>query len=314
VLLWFDDSITQTIAENGRAAVAQRQEESRRLAAAVAPASTTAEPVIARRQERVEQETCLIKLQTYEQSGGRSVQLPCGATSGTTSCGRRCQSIGERITQVQKEIAGLDKQVAAAQLVDAQSAKRRQDELDRIDARAGEDSAAIAANFSDDYLARVTALEQLKERSAQVEIVELFMIALFVCVDILPLTMKLSTSMGEYEYVRDTMLLQGIATESARQSVVRSGKREYAAAEVRADVDLVVARVDQIARVPMQILQDREAHMAEFEKAAQRLRRHGTRSKEAKLALELEIRQLRERDAEVWEATMAHAQEFLKRA
>lgn len=147
---------------------------------------------------KVEEEDCFTRLQIFEQSGVRKV-LECGSTSGTASCGLRCVNIGSRIGILEGEIRAIDGKIAA------------------IDERAVGDFSIIAANLSDDHLARVVALEQLAERGTHVRVVEFFLIGFFVFVDILPFSMKLATSMGEYEYVRDTLLMQSMARDRLRR-------------------------------------------------------------------------------------------------
>ncbi len=277
VLLWFDDSISQQLAENRRLAVAERLDTAVAeaqvilsapfadlaalsgedtdpggdgtgrvgVAAAAEEVALGVEAISLRLEERISRRNCLQNLQTAEQSG-IGVELPCGFSSGLPTCGRRCAIIGDQIRDLQIEVAELEASlnIQLGALVDAERQQRdfeeQQREFDRvqqefrrefeleqqiaaadrvegerqarleqiaaIDRQALLDVDEITAQFSDDYLARVAALSQLAAADGVVNNVTLFIFALIVFVDVLPITMKLATPMGEYEHIRDTQL------------------------------------------------------------------------------------------------------------
>jgi hypothetical protein len=310
VLLWFKDSITQTIAEDRRAAVDVRLDQAKRDVAAVTPLVSAAEPLEKQRDERVKLKDCLTTLQFYEQSNAQSKELFCGVTSGKASCGARCQQIGHRISQAQQDIAALDVKIAAAKMADDTVGSRREAEIDRINAAAQADVAEINAKFSDDYLARVRALEQLQKRSPQVLVVEVFLILFFVFVDILPLMMKLATPMGEYEHVHDTMLMKTKATEAARQDVINSGKTETALAKIYADGERVLGEVTEISRVPVGLLNAWDAHRTAVEDKVQIVRQRAPAGEEA--VVEEQILKFRDMDHQAWDAALKRTMAFVK--
>ncbi len=213
VLLWFDDSIRQTIEQNRRAAVDERldaAEQEKRTTA-----SGSAEEQLDERREYLD---CLRRLQTAEQTK-RAVKLPCGYSSGLPTCGSRCLAVQRQQDQVLVEIQRLE---ARAKEEEETLSARRGD----IDDRARGDVADIEAGFSSDYLARVDALAQVEKGRPHVTQVKLFILILFVLVDIMPITMKLATPMGEYEEIRDTLMLEARVRETSEREVVQASYAE----------------------------------------------------------------------------------------
>lgn len=292
VMLCFGGSISETMETNRRAAVTARQTQGQEEIAAVPEALVTVTGLQEQRVKAKEFHDCLTALQLDEQSGRGQASRPCGSTSGQESCGPRCQNIGTRIKEAGNEVAILDGRIAEAKSVDAAALNRYDNAVKAIKDEEARVISDIEASFSRDYLARVAALQQLKERSTHVGIVEAFLVLLFFVVDILPLTMKLLTPVGEYEMLRDTKLAKASATRDAEVQVLGSGRVQQAAAAARANADLVCTEIDEIRRVPLKILTDRFETIQAFDQLAERLRRAST-TPEAAESVEREIAQLR---------------------
>lgn len=306
VLLWFNDSISQTIAENRRDAVQDRQVQADRDVAAVPPAASSAESLTEQRNRRVANLDCLRQLKSYEQSNVRKT-LPCGISSGEPDCGPRCQDLQRQITSVEGEIKALDERIADAGAGDATAEDLRRDEIGDIRTRAEADIADINAEFSTDYLARVAALEQLSERSKQVLVVELFLILFFVFVDILPVTMKIATPAGEYEQVRDTRLEQAVAVQMARRAVI--GETEQTLARASARAERLLGEMEVITKVPLDLLEARERHVASFEQRADLLRQRSAGIDEA--VTESDILRVRDLDRQAFTRAVAKTNDFM---
>ncbi|MEU4242930.1 DUF4407 domain-containing protein [Actinoplanes sp. NPDC026619] len=306
VLLWFNDSLTQTIAENRRDAVQARQQQAERDVAAEPEPAVSSTALIQRRAARLSEQDCLRRLKTYEQSNVQKA-LPCGISSGEPECGPRCQDLQRQITAVQGEIAALDRQIAAAAPIDATANARYQSRVAVIRSRAAADIADIEAHFSHDYLARVSALTQLEKNSPQVLIVELFLIVFFVFVDILPLVMKITTPTAEYEQVRDTRLERAVATQLARRNTI--GPTEEALALMNARAERLIGEIEVITQAPMDVLASRERHLAEFERLVRRLREVATGTDEA--ITETDILRARDLDRQAFTRSMADTQTFI---
>ncbi|MEV4638030.1 DUF4407 domain-containing protein [Actinoplanes sp. NPDC049548] len=309
VLLWFDDSISQTIAENRRDAVAARQQQADRDVAALPKAPALIPVLESQRATRLETLDCLRRLKTYEQSNVQKA-LPCGISSGSPDCGPRCQDLARQITAVQREITALDGQIAKARTGDGTAAGRYEAEVERVRTKAAADIRDIETRFSSDYLARVAALDQLKERSSHVLVVELFLIGFFVLVDILPVIMKITTPAGEYEQVRDTRLVEAIATQQARRATV--GEIEAAVAKANADAERVLAEMAAVTRVPLDMLRARERHIELFEHRVRLLRQSSSGIDEA--ITESDILRFRDLDRQSMIRAMTRTQEFMKQS
>lgn len=309
VLLWFKDSISQNIAEDRRVAVAERVDLAKRDVEAVPPIDSKAAPLQAQRAERVKRLDCLQELQTYEQSARTTHESECGITSGRVSCGRRCAEIGGQIAQVSDEIKALDERIAAAQQVDRVATDARQKTIDDLNKRAHDDVADIEAKFSDDYLARVAALSELQRRDRQVLWVELFMIGLFVFVDIMPLMMKVATPMGEYERVRDTMITRSIQAEEAKREAIPL--IEPALAQMYADSERLMIEMGVLARVSVDVLQAWHEQRAIVEEQVRVVRQRVPQGQET--MVDGRILDVRRIDQEAWDSIVARTLAFVTR-
>jgi hypothetical protein len=311
VLLWFDGSISQRIHENLERRVGDRLAQAGRAVAALPPARTSADSLATARQKQIDLRDCLVSLQIYEQSG-QPFRSVCGATSATGRCGPRCVNIGVRIRQAGTEITDLDRQIVATGAADQRSADDRAAEAAAIDQRAAGDVAGIRAVFSDDYLARVAALEQLERESPQVIVVELFMIVFFVFVDLLPLTMKLTTPAGEYEQVRDTAILRASAVHGAQQEIAADGRLERVIAQAYVDNQRVLRELTMLTQVPVRLVRERDAGGVAFERGVRAIRQRAPGGSGIE-PVEAEIAQLRRVHGRAWEVALARVMEYLTR-
>jgi len=309
VLLWFDKTITQTIDENRRTAISDRTAKAEQDIAALPPAQLASTDLVERREERQAYKQCLVNLQTFEQSNLPSQKTTCGVSSGKASCGPNCALIGTRIEEVTKEIEDLDRQIAAAKGADdkanAAHGKQIQDIVDRRDA----DIAAIETTFSTDYLARVNALDQLMEKNPHVLWVEVFMVLLFVLVDLVAMVMKMATPAGEYERVRDTALIKSIAAEDAKQRVARDGDAEIRLARMQAQAQATVGGLEVLTHFPVQVLDGWERHRRLAEARIREMRAKAEPGSE--LAVEAMILEYRNLEQKAWDTSMARAMAYL---
>ncbi|MGI5180111.1 DUF4407 domain-containing protein [Dactylosporangium sp. CA-152071] len=308
-LLWFEDSITQTIDEHRRTTVATRVDLADADVDAVSEVESTAAPLQEARDKQVAQKECLVKLQTYEQSNAPSKETGCGISSGRAGCGSNCVQLGTRIDDVQQEIRILDEKIAAAQKVDAAAELIRQQRIEEIRGRSKADIAAIEATFSDDYLARVAALAELERKDPQVWLVSLFLIGLFVLVDVMPMTMKLATPMGQYERVRDTAVMRGIHAEQAKREAIP--QIELAVAELYADAEKLMTEMNVLTRVSVDVLGAWQQHCAAVEEQVRLVRQRTPSGQE--LAAEGRILDIRKVDEQAWNSIVAHTMAFVRR-
>jgi hypothetical protein len=220
-LLWFGGALRQQIAGEQRTSEAKIETQ-----ATVAKQALPVEPVEAELATKIETSRCLGSLQTAERSG-HAVELPCGYSSPLESCGPRCVFIGE---QKQK----LDGEIAALRISAEAAAARRRAAAEGIDASAAAAIADTRRHLSTDYLSRVQALSRLEEQDAHVTQVKVFLLLLFVGVDLMAMTMKLSTPPGEYESIRDSRLLEAEVREEAQRELLRASAGSEAMINLKA--------------------------------------------------------------------------------
>jgi DNA-binding transcriptional regulator YiaG len=197
-LLWFDKGIKEGITKEHRKEFSQNdsiyRENSARLRTGIDDLRKTQE--------------CLRILLTAEQSGGRKVELPCGYSSGLPGNSRRCEEIKRQIDDIERLVQEEENRISG--------------NLAMLKAQRDNDSISIETTKSFDYLARVRMLSKLEEGEGGSDIwwVKIFMILLFVFVDVLPITMKISTSYGEYEAIRDSMMHKTQTLKKAENKAV----------------------------------------------------------------------------------------------
>jgi len=212
-LLWFNESILNKIEENKSNAVTARRKQAQTEIAEI-PKGSLSQDV----KNKTDFRDCLIRLLTAEQAGNQ-VSLPCGDSSPRPTCGINCENIKKQIEQLNKEI---DK----ANLIAGNEITRESNNIGRIEEAANTDINEIQRDYPDDYLARVNTLAQIdKEEQVKgnnhVWNVSWFLLWFFVFVDVLPVIMKFITPMGEYEYVRDTLLFDIQKTQEAEREAIR---------------------------------------------------------------------------------------------
>lgn len=315
-LLWFGGSIHQSIEDDRRQAVAARlaqaQTQTAALPVAVTPGSSVAE-LQTQLTARTAKLDCLLALQQSEQAGVQATpDGNCGSSSGRGGCGPACRNVDPAIDEERRAIAGLRTAIAEATEREIGAGDRRRDEETRIAAAARSDVADIDAAFSHDYLAQVTALAKLEAQDRHVLYVEWFMILVFVFVDVMPITMKLTTPRSEYEEIRDTRLLERRAVEDARREVVRSGESERALAESAALSARLLGEVAAIADVPQQVVRDFTENFTVFEQHIRRLRAEAKGDPELVAELELGIAALRELNSQARTTAFARVLDHLK--
>jgi hypothetical protein len=304
VLLWFHSSTAQQIDENRRAAVSTRVQEgdtARAVLTGAAPAPQTA-LLLQQRQQEVEHQQCLVKLQQYEQSSAPPIQLPCGATTGIPTCAEKCIEITPRIDDAGRNIAALDKQINAARTAEQSSLDQQGHLLDDANNRQAADIESINGNTSTDYLARVEALGQLADKHHEVYIVSLFIIILFVMVDVLPITMKYATAVGEYDEIKETLMLGSREVELAKRQVVMSGSTAKAMAEAEAGAARLMAEIGPLYRVSAQTFEAYTTSRLDLEeKISQLLRSLGENPDPAEVAkVQADIIIMRDLDKQAW--------------
>ena len=268
VLLWFNSSTVQQIEQNRRDAITERVQQGNNDRAVITGAVPTTETasLLAQRQKQVDYQNCLTTLQQYEQSAAPPISLPCGATTGIPTCAQKCLDITPRITQASKDIAVLDEQISQARKMEQASADEQARQLNNVDTIQAADIKNINGSFSTDYLARVEALSQIAKTHHEVYYVSLFIILLFILVDVLPITMKYATPMGEYEEVRESLLLERRTLEQARRNIIASGNVQKALAESEAAAAKILGEVGSLYPISNQLLEAYTQSHVEFQR------------------------------------------------
>jgi hypothetical protein len=226
ILLLFHGSISEELADTLKAredsiiAVADQQK------AALPPLPPSASESAAAQElhQKNELSACLGQLQTAEQSGVQ-ISSPCGYSSPNVSCGPRCEVIGEQKEQVDREIAALRAQIAQEENLlrtDRQKAEDdRNAQIQQIDEKAAAQIATVRSKFSVDYPARIDALSRIEERQPAIAVAKYFIFLLFIVIDVLPVMLKLATPYGEYELVRDRLLIEAGSRETVAGRMIQ---------------------------------------------------------------------------------------------
>ncbi len=143
---------------------------------------------------KVAERACKEKLLLYEMSG-KDTTMFCGTTSGMKQYGPRSREIKSEITLLNEEIVALRTQNAVKldsnAVAIAKIERTRETKLEEF-----------RNNYSDNYLAREIALERLESREVggrTVALTKWFLMLFFILVDILPVTFKALTKIGEYD-------------------------------------------------------------------------------------------------------------------
>lgn len=104
----------------------------------------------------------------------------------------------------------------------AREVEKAENQRNAIMAQANKDVSEIEKGFSRDYLARVDALSEIEKNKPHVTTVERFILSFFIFVEILPLTLKITTPIGEYEYLRDTLLLDAKLNQDMEREIAKT--------------------------------------------------------------------------------------------
>ena len=208
--------------------------------------------------EKVRSRKCLEALMTAEQSGTETEVKDengqtCGYSSGLAYCGPRCENIKDRIQILDGEIKVLNAQV--------------QDQMTTIGNTTQHDIEDIKAKFPEDYPARVRALAAIEKEEPHIFTVKVFLLGFFVFLDTLLVLLKGTTSIGEYEQVRDTLLFEVEATETAKREAISA----YAAtvykstAQAERNYDAKKDEIMTLIRVTNSFIKDQEREREIFD-------------------------------------------------
>ena len=201
-LLWFDQSISEGIEQEAQTAKSNNEKSF----------LNNQKTIRAKVLELEEKKACLEKLYTAEQSGHK-VELECGYSSGLAGNSERCEKIQKQIDSVNISIDRENERIKNL----LQMSKNQRDA----------DSLFLSGNISFDYLARVRMLSKLEKDKANggshIWSVSIFMILFFIFIDILPITLKVTTPYGEYEAIRDSH----IQNEINRQNAIQTGSKTF---------------------------------------------------------------------------------------
>jgi hypothetical protein len=174
VLFFFNKSIKQQIEAEKRNSISTNQKNT----------TLSKNTLNAKLDTKTALRDCLQRLLTAEQSGVQ-VSTECGYSSGIKECGTRCEKIQKQIITLDKEIVVLQNDLKASS--------------DWIDSIGKLNEKGITENFSDDYSARVEMLTKIEQRSDHNKRVKLFLMLFLIFVDILPVSLKVITKIGEYD-------------------------------------------------------------------------------------------------------------------
>lgn len=247
VLRWFDGSIQQRLLQKKDIGVAKRRNAGETEKKALGEG-----PLAKRIDEKTKLLECKRALLTNEQSGIDS-RLDCGSTAEKSGpeCGPRCTNIQGQITDLEHEIAALEKQAA-----DTGELTERSDSIKKIDNATKDEISRIDKEYTTDYLARVDALAEIQK--GNVELNEppkphvwwlgWFMILFFMIIDIVPITLKLAIPMGEYEMIRDTQLVETELRHMAERAAFRAHASTVYQSTAQAKLNNV-AYMDNISHV-----------------------------------------------------------------
>lgn len=143
---------------------------------------------------KTDERTCKEKLLLYEMSG-KDTTMFCGTTSGM-------KQYGPRSREIKSEIALLNEEIIALRAQNAVKLDSNAVAIAKIERTREAKLEEFRNNYSDNYLAREIALERLESRDVggrTVTLTKWFLMLFFILVDILPVTFKALTKIGEYD-------------------------------------------------------------------------------------------------------------------
>ena len=221
--------------------------------------------------------TCLQQLSSLEQNGTKQT-LPCGETSGSPGCALHpCQDNLAALAAQRSVVNELNKQITAANAADDHAEAEIQTQVSKRDETLAASLAVIDAAHSTDYVARVSALGELTAAHPEILAVEIFIVLLFIFVDIIPITMKLLTPISEYDAIRHTLLQDRMVREQIKQEVIHSDAHRDALRAAAADAFATMGEADIIAHQSEAITRRYIDHKIEFERVFRTLSGNDTR-------------------------------------
>ena len=258
VLLVFDESIEQRLRDDLQVAVTARLDQAANDKAEIRKQAQADRAAVGGDRHAVRQlrrlasrRDCLNELLFAEQSGARR-RLPCGTSSGLAECRSRCQVILTRVRRLDAEISQASRLVRSSDR-DIRNQIRQIDRRTRaalagIDKRATADIAAIEQTFSNDYNARRRALHALEAEDPGVTRTKWWVMALFIVLDITPITMKVSSKGNEYDLRHDTALVNARERAIGEQQAARQRTAAAAArlAEHEAEIHATVVLTESV--------------------------------------------------------------------
>lgn len=304
VLLWFDESISQKIDEKRREAVSNRRNEAQTQISSL-QTSKASEDLRTQTHHR----DCLQKLLTAEQSG-RLVELDCGFSSGIPECRRRCENIKHQVDQLNKEIDQLSTQVAVER-------DQVRGQSNAIDTRATRDIEDIEKEFSKDYLARVDTLAEMEKDKPHITHVKWFILLLFVFIEILPITMKVTTPMGEYEHTRDTLLFEVQMIQEAEREVIEANYASpayHTMRQAKSNYNIKRDEILGITQATIEFIKQQERQSEAFDRQFKEIngRINKVRDAEVRKAYQFHLSDIKNIFNEAWEKSFARFHAYLQ--
>ena len=223
VLLWFDGSISQEI-------ISERNDRidnvNNNFQSSINLLSAEIDTLSSRKE-------CLERVLFAEQSGHRII-LPCGSSSGIPKHGTRAKQLKESINKVENEINIIQNRVNISI-----------EQLNEIRANRIND---IGIYTSFDYLKRELILQKIINENKVVWITQIFIILLFILVDLLPLIFKTFAPFGIYDKTFDDdgsiLTSDHIIDTSSRKKILQKAYNE---------ISRVYADKKQIDKTPDQV-------------------------------------------------------------
>lgn len=303
VLFLFDKSIETQIAETERARIDNRLKEIEALKenAQLGEAATLLK-------EKTKTRDCLDKVLQAERTGALKGEVRlndgtlCGYSSGDAGCFDDCDSVKEQLKIINAEIAKLEKSVSS--------------DVDAVGKTTEKDIDKIKGEISRDYPARVRALAVISRDEPHIWWVESFLMLFFVFIDALLILLKGTTSMGEYEEIRDSLLFEVQVTEKAKREAVEA----YASTVYRATVEAertYDARKNEIItliKVTNNFIKEQENQRDIFEQQMKAIARNikTVKDADARRTYTVRLADLRNTFNESWSKALTRFQEYLR--
>lgn len=225
VLLWFDGSISQEI-------ISQRNENISHVNSEYQKSINVLNQEVDSLRSR---KACLEKLLTAEYSGVKT-ESPCGYSTGLRKYGPHSRSLEKQITSISTDIGNVMTRISSSIAILNNTRDNEIDDINRY--------------TSFDYLKRELALQKIISQNKVVWIIQMFIILLFILVDLLPLIFKTFAPFGIYDktFHDDGSILTSDNTidVSSRKKILQKAYNE---------ISKVYADKKQIDKTPDQLKQ-----------------------------------------------------------